>query len=64
MQAVDKLAIKLKDADLAQLLCDAGYTTPGAIRKASDKELLAVKGIGPAKLGKLARMRRKAEKVK
>lgn len=35
-----------KHMRIVKLLIDAGYTTPDAVRMASDDELLAVKGIG------------------
>lgn len=43
-----KLAIKLGDADLAAKLVQAGLDNPGKIRRASDEDLEAIKGIGPA----------------
>ena len=51
--AVDKLAIKLADPDLAVLLVGAGFTNPQKIRNATDRALLAVRGIGPAALEKI-----------
>jgi hypothetical protein len=48
--AIQKLAIKLKDATLAAALVEAGYDTPAAIRGASDKELLAVAALEPAEV--------------
>ena len=51
--AVDKLAIKLADPDLAVLLVGAGFTNPQKIRNATDRALLAVRGIGQAKLDKI-----------
>lgn len=38
------------DEDVTRLLADAGYDSPQAIREASDEDLLAIKGIGKAKL--------------
>jgi DNA-directed RNA polymerase alpha subunit len=38
------------DKDVTELLAEAGYDGPEAIRKAPDEELLAIKGIGSAKL--------------
>jgi len=64
----DKLAIKLKDRQLARLLVRAGLTTPRAIRNATDEELRAINGVGPATLqairGRLAHdaERRKKDK--
>ena len=49
----DKLAFKLRDADLAALLAVAGFDNPAIIRNASDRELLAVRGIGPASVEKI-----------
>lgn len=43
-----KLAIKLKDAELAARLYEAGFQTPRDLRRASDKELEAIPGIGKA----------------
>ncbi len=34
------------DKDVAEALVEAGYNTPAKIRKASDKKLKAVRGIG------------------
>jgi len=45
----DKKVIRKLGADVYQLLQDAGFT-PDAAKKADDKELLAIKGIGPKKL--------------
>ncbi len=36
------------DKGVAEALVEAGYNTPAKIRKASDKKLKAVKGIGQA----------------
>lgn len=38
------------DDDLAELLSGAGIDSPEKIRAASDDDLRAIKGIGPAKL--------------
>ena len=43
-----KLAVKLKDKDLAQALVAAGYDNPAKIRAASDADLERVKGVGKA----------------
>jgi len=43
-----KLALKLGDAKLAKALVEAGLRNPAQIRAASDEDLEAVKGIGPA----------------
>lgn len=48
MDATKKLAIKLGDRDLAAKLVDGGFNTPGDIRRASDEDLRAIKGIGQA----------------
>jgi len=45
---MSKLAIKLKDADLAAKLEAVGFDNPRKIRDASDKELKAAEGIGAA----------------
>jgi predicted flap endonuclease-1-like 5' DNA nuclease len=37
----------------AKALEGAGYTTPESIQKASDEDLTAVKGVGPASVEKL-----------
>ena len=47
---MSKLAIKLRDAELAEKLEKAGYRNPRQIRDATDEELLAVPGVGKAKL--------------
>jgi hypothetical protein len=39
-----KLAVKLRDPDLAAALVAAGLDTPAKIRAASDEELARVKG--------------------
>lgn len=44
-QATFKLSRKLRDKKLAEKLAGAGLTTPGAIRRASEKDLLAVTGV-------------------
>ena len=43
-----KLARKLRDADLAVELVKVGLDNPAKIRTASNEELEAVKGVGPA----------------
>ena len=53
MSAVHKLAVKLGDAELAALLVEAGFTNPRLIRDAVDRALLAVSGIGQAKLAQI-----------
>ena len=45
---IQKLALKLGDPELAALLVAAGFDNPAKIRKAADKDLEAVKGIGKA----------------
>ncbi len=51
----DKLAIKFKDRQLARLLVRAGLTTPRAVRNATDDELRAINGVGPATLQAIRR---------
>lgn len=48
-----KLAAKLKDAELAAALVEAGFTNPRQIRDASDKDLRAVPGVGTAALAQI-----------
>jgi len=43
-----KLALKLRDAKLAELLVLAGLDNPAKVRAASDQELRAIDGVGPA----------------
>jgi len=43
-----KLALLLRDSELAGALVKAGFDTPRKIKAASDEQLEAVKGIGPA----------------
>ena len=50
---MNKLAIKLKDPELAEKLQAAGFANPRQIRDATDKELLAVEGLGRATLEKV-----------
>jgi len=50
---VQKLAIKLGDTELAQALVRAGLDTPRKIKRATDKELLAVPGVGQARRAEL-----------
>ena len=51
--SIQKLAIKLKDADLAALLVHAGFTSPSLIKRASDRQLLDVRGVGGATLAQI-----------
>ena len=51
-----KLAVKLKDTDLARALVAAGFDNPAKLRKAKDKDLEKVPGVGK---GKLAQVRAK-----
>jgi len=44
--AVQKLAMRIGDPELAALLVKAGFDCPAKVRAASDKDLEAVKGIG------------------
>jgi DNA-directed RNA polymerase alpha subunit len=41
------------DESTVQLLSDAGYDSLEAIREGTDENLLAIKGIGPAKLAEI-----------
>jgi len=41
------------DGDVTRLLAEAGYENPESVRRASDEDLLKIKGIGPAKLGEI-----------
>lgn len=50
---VQKLALKLRDLDLASRLVAAGFDNPAKIRKAADKDLKAVPGVGQASVDKL-----------
>ena len=59
---VQKLAIKLGDRGLAAILVDAGLDTPQKIRRATDKELEAVPGIGSVTKGKLRAQLPRAKK--
>ena len=43
-----KLAIRLGDAKLAAMLVAAGLDNPAKVRAASDQELRAIDGVGPA----------------
>ena len=47
---VRKLQLKGIDLRDAQALVAAGFATPRDIKAASDRELRAVEGVGPAKL--------------
>jgi len=49
----NKLALKLKDVELAALLAEAGFTNPRKIRDATDKELRTVPGLGKSALDKI-----------
>jgi hypothetical protein len=50
---MNKLAVKLRDVELAAKLTEAGYDNPRKIRDASDKDLRAIPGLGAAALGKI-----------
>jgi DNA integrity scanning protein DisA with diadenylate cyclase activity len=53
---MDARVAKLKhfvDKDVAELLVQAGLTTPRKIKAAKDKDIEAVKGIGRAKKDKI-----------
>ena len=45
---IQKLTAKLGDAAVAAALVGAGFDNPAKIRKATDKDLEAVKGVGKA----------------
>ena len=49
----EKLAILLGDTELAGLLVAGGYVTPRQIKAATNRELLAVPGIGESKLAQI-----------
>ena len=44
-----KLGRKLGDRELARALVEAGFSNPAKVRKASNKELEGVPGVGKAK---------------
>lgn len=48
----DRIGFVVGDAN-AEALADAGYDTPEAVRSASDEDLDAVDGVGPATVAKL-----------
>jgi len=49
-----KLATKLGgDRGLAAVLVDAGYDTPAKVRKATNKKLEAIPGVGSATLERI-----------
>ena len=48
-----KLGLKIRDMDLAEKLVLAGFDNPAKIRKAADKDLEAVPGIGKASKDKI-----------
>jgi hypothetical protein len=50
---MNKLTVQLGDRDLAALLVEAGLDTPRKIKAATDKQLIAIPGIGPAKKAKI-----------
>lgn len=52
----EKLAILLDDTDLAGLLVAGGYTTPRQIKSVTNRHLLAVPGIGEAKVAQIRAM--------
>jgi len=52
---MNKLAVKLGDQELAEKLQAAGLTNPRQIRNATDKELLAIEGVGNAAVRKVRR---------
>ena len=50
---VQKLAVKLRDRGLAAVLVDAGYDTPAKVRKATNKQLEAITGVGKTTLERI-----------
>lgn len=48
--AIERLARKLGDRELAEKLVAAGLDVPGKIKDAKDGDIKAVPGIGPAGL--------------
>jgi DNA integrity scanning protein DisA with diadenylate cyclase activity len=53
---MDARVFKLKhfvDADVAEMLVEAGLDTPRKIKAANDKDIEAIKGIGKAKKDKI-----------
>jgi len=50
---VRKLAQRLRDRELAEKLVLAGFDNPAKIRKATNEQLEAVKGIGRASREKI-----------
>jgi len=48
-----KLAMKLRDPELAEKLVRAGFDNPAKLRAASDKQLKAVSGVGQSALDKI-----------
>lgn len=49
-EKMQRLVLKLGDAELARKLIGAGFDNPAKIRNANDRELLAVSGIGQVSL--------------
>ena len=43
---VSKLVARLGDRELAEILAEAGYGLPSDIRRATNKELKEIEGIG------------------
>ena len=50
---MNKLAVKLQDAELAAALTEAGFDNPRKIRDASDKDLKAIPGLGDVAVRKI-----------
>ena len=50
---MSKLAVKLKDPELAAKLQAAGFTNPRQIRDAANKDLLQIVGVGEAALAQI-----------
>ena len=48
----DYLDISGFDSKIVKLLYEAGFRSPDDLRRADDKTLKAIKGIGPAKVAK------------
>lgn len=47
---VSKLASRLGDQGLAEILVEAGFGSPGDIRRATNKRLKEIEGIGVAQV--------------
>lgn len=47
---ISKLAKRLGDRELAEILVEAGFGLPGDIRRATNKQLKEIEGIGVAQV--------------